>query len=154
MPPRSRTKVAAPEPAEAAEEVSNGLRPAGLLHQSMADWYNEEFADELDAELTPRQVQIVIAKRNAYRKSPAYEEYLEKKENEADAEEEETPAPRKRSAKAAPAEEAEAPRPRGRRGGRALKAVDSESAAEDAPVPAPRGRRARATKAATADAPF
>src|ERR1044072_264053 len=111
MAARTRTKPAkAAEPAEEDVET-NGLRPVSDLHTHMAEWLNEEYGDDLDKPLTARQVQIVIGKRNTYRKSDEYAEFMEgvearRQQAEAaraekaaareDDEEDEAPAPRPR----------------------------------------------------------
>jgi hypothetical protein len=129
--PRTRTKPVEPEPAEEETNGAVGLREVGALHESMAEWYNAEYADELDKPLTPRQVQLVISKRNEYRKSDAYEQYVEE-----------------RDAAAAPAAETEepaaAPKARSRR-----RTAAAATEGEAAPAPAARTRRRRAASTAT-----
>jgi hypothetical protein len=166
--PRTRTKPVEPEPAEEETNGAVGLREVGALHESMAEWYNAEYADELDKPLTPRQVQLVISKRNEYRKSDAYEQYVEERDAAA-AEEEAKPKPARRAAKQAEEDPAPASKPaaRSRRGKAAAPAAETEEPAaapkarsrrrtaaaategEAAPAPAARTRRRRAASTAT-----
>lgn len=155
---RTRTTKAKPAPEPEVEENetngSAGLRPVGALHEHMADWLNEEYGEELDETLTARQVQVVISKRNQYRKSDEYAEFAEQREQERDrAAEEATAKPKVKRGRPVTTDDAEedeteeAPKP-ARRG----RVKATETPAEE-PAPAKtRTRRTRATAATEEEA--
>lgn len=153
---RTRTKPVVPaEPeVEVEENGSAGLRPVGALHEHMAEWLNDAFGDELDAELTPRQVQVVISKRNVYRKSDEYLAFKEEQDELREQAEAEAANKPKRARKVADADEVEeeveeAPKPKRGRPAKAKPAAETETA--EAPAK-PRSRRRTAAPAAEGEA--
>lgn len=154
---RTRTKSAAPAPTpepEVEENGSVGLRPVGALHEHMAEWLNDAFGDELDAELTPRQVQVVISKRNVYRKSDEYLAFKEEQDELREQAEVEAANKPKRVRKVVDADEAEeveeAPKPKRGRSAKAKPAAETEEA--EVPAAKPRTRRRTAAPAAEGEA--
>lgn len=144
MPGRTRTKAAKPAEPEEQEPEENGeapaLREVGALHELMAEWLNDVYGDELDKPLTARQVQVVIAKRNEFRRSEDYDQFRTEQDE----------AREKAAAKkdAEPAEESGTKPARRRRGGKAAEAETEAEAEEETPAPARTARSRRRPAAA------
>jgi hypothetical protein len=145
---RAAPKETAPEP----EPAENGeLREPGPLHVHMAEWLNDVYGEDLGKPLTPRQVQIVISRRNEYRKSDEYAAFKEEQDelrDQAAAEKAEAKAERARSAAARSEEEEPPAKPARRRRGKAAPAEEEE---EEAPAAKPAARRARKAAAASTE---